>query len=75
MKMFEQTVESELEDSSGKYDTAAETNSRNRRADAVCDVICDVTNDNFLGPEWRQKKLSCSERYGGAQIVAKSPCH
>ena len=44
MKMFEQTVESELEDSSGEYETAAERNSRDRRADAVRDVICDVTH-------------------------------
>ena len=39
IKMFEQTVESELEDSSGEYETAAERNSRDRRAGAVCDVI------------------------------------
>ena len=32
-----------LEDSSGGYETAAEMNSRNRRADAVRDVIRDVT--------------------------------
>ena len=42
MKMFEQTVESELEDSSGEYETAAERNSRDRRADGIRDVICDV---------------------------------
>ena len=35
MKIFEQTVESELEDSSGEYETEAERISRNRRADAV----------------------------------------
>ena len=36
--MYEQTVESELEHSSGEYDPAAESNSRDRRADAVRDV-------------------------------------
>ena len=47
--MFEQNIESELDDSSGKYKTAAERNSLDRRADAVRDVICDVTYmiDNF----------------------------
>ena len=44
MKMFEQTVESEVEDSSGEYETASERNSRYRWADAVRDVICDVTH-------------------------------
>ena len=43
MKMFEQTVESELEDSLAEYETAAERNSLDRRADVVCDVICDAT--------------------------------
>ena len=43
MKMLEQTVESELEDSSGEYETAPERNSRDRRGDAVRDVGCDVT--------------------------------
>ena len=33
MKMFEQIVENELEDSLGEYETAAERNSRDRRAD------------------------------------------
>ena len=42
MKMFEQTVESELEDSSGEFETAAERKSRYRRADSIRDVICDV---------------------------------
>ena len=41
--MFEQIVESELEDSSGVYETASERNSRDWRADAVRDVICDVS--------------------------------
>ena len=52
MKMFEQTVKSELDDSSGKYETATERNNRDRRADAVRDVICDVTRMKwqFLGP-------------------------
>ena len=46
--------------------------SRDRRPDAVRDVICDVTtlHFNFLGPEWTQKLHSCSERYGGSQAVA-----
>ena len=35
MKMFEQTVESELEDSSGEHETATERYSRARRADVV----------------------------------------
>ena len=43
-EMFVQTVENELEDSSGEYETAAETNSRDRRAGAVRDVISDVTH-------------------------------
>ena len=43
MKMFEQTNESELEDSLGEYETAAERYSRDRPADAVRDVICDIT--------------------------------
>ena len=47
MKMFEQTVESEMKDSSGEYETAAERNIRNRRADAVRDAICDVTPLKF----------------------------
>ena len=42
-KMFEQTVESELEDSLGEYGTAAESNSRDRRSDSVRGVICDAT--------------------------------
>ena len=44
VKMFEQTVESELEDSLGEYETATERNSRERRTDDVRDVICDVTH-------------------------------
>ena len=44
MRMFEQTVESELEDSLGEYETAADRNSRDRRADAVRDVIGDITH-------------------------------
>ena len=43
MKMFEQTIGSELVNSSGEYETAAVRNSRDRRADVVRDVICDVT--------------------------------
>ena len=42
MKMFEQTVVSELEDSLGEHETAAERNSRDRRANVVRDIICDV---------------------------------
>ena len=42
MKMVEQTFESELEDSSGEYETAAEINGSDQRTDAVRDVICDV---------------------------------
>ena len=44
MKMFEQNGESELEDSSGDYETAVGGNSRDRRPDSVRDVICDVTH-------------------------------
>ena len=78
--MFEQTVESELEDSLGEYEIAAEKNSRDRRADVVCDVICDITpmKCQILGPRIEKKLESWSERYGGAQAVAKviskSPC-
>ena len=56
--MFEQIVECEMEDSSGEYEAAAERNSRNRRADDDCDVICDVTplNFPFLGPRMEIKK-------------------
>ena len=43
MKTFEQTVESKLDHSSGKHQTAAERNGRDRRDDTVRDVICDVT--------------------------------
>ena len=81
MKIFEQTVESELEDSLGEYEIAAEKNSRDRRADVVCDVICDITpmKCQLLGSRMETKKLeSCSQRYGGAQalakFIAKSPC-
>ena len=42
MKMFEETIESQLEDSSGKYETAAEMNIRDRRSDSFREVICDV---------------------------------
>ena len=44
MKMFEQTVESELEDLSGEYETTAERTSRDWQTDAVRDVIYDVTH-------------------------------
>ena len=56
MKMFEETVESELEDSSGEYETAVERNS-DRRADAVRDGSCDVTHVKwqFLGPRMETK--------------------
>ena len=43
-EMLEQNVEIELDDSSGEYETAAERNSRDRRTDAVRDVICDGTH-------------------------------
>ena len=58
MKTFEQTVESELEDSLGEYETAAERNSGDRRADIVRDVICDVTSlkCQFSGPRMETKK-------------------
>ena len=49
MKMFEQTVETELEDSSGEYETAAERKSRDRRADVVRDVT--PLKCQFLGPK------------------------
>ena len=58
-------VESELEDSSGKYETAAETNyNRDRRADAVRDVICDVTHMKwqFLGPRMETKNCNHARR-------------
>ena len=57
MKIFEQTVESELEDSLGEYEIAAEKNSRDRRADVVCDVICDITpmKCQLLGPRMEKK--------------------
>ena len=74
MKMFEQAVESELGDSSGEYEAAAEGNSCDRGAGAVRDVISDVTKLEFLGPRTETKTQSCSERFGGAQAVAKSPC-
>ena len=56
--MFEQNVESELENSSGEYETATERNSRERRTDDVRDVICDVTHMKwqFLGPRMETKK-------------------
>ena len=75
MKMFEQTVESGLEDSSGEH-TEAERNSRDRPADAVGDVICDVTHEmqSFRAQNKDKKSQSCSERYEGAQAVTKSPC-
>lgn len=57
MKMFEQTVESQMEGSLGEYETAAERDSRNRRAAADRDVICDVTSlkFRFLGPRMETK--------------------
>ena len=65
----------------GEYEIAAERNRRDRWTDAVRDVICYVTplKCQFLGPRMETKKLqSCSERYGGAQavakVIAKSPC-
>ena len=67
MKMFEQTVESGLEDSSGEYETAAERNSRDWQDDDVRDIICNATpmKCQFLEPQIGDKnnKLhSCSER-------------
>ena len=41
---MEQTVECEMEDSSGEHETVAERDSRDRRADTVRDVICDITH-------------------------------
>ena len=65
----------------GEYEIAAERNRRDRWTDAVRDVICYVTplKCQFLGPRMETKKLqSRSERYGGAQavakVIAKSPC-
>ena len=75
---FEQTVESELKDSLGEYETAVEKNSRDRRADAVRNVICDVTplKCQFLG--LRMETKSCNHARSameeGAQAVAKSLC-
>ena len=43
-KTLEQNVESELEDSSSENETAAERSSRDRQADAIREVICDVTH-------------------------------
>ena len=64
VKMFEQTVESELEDSLGEYETAAERNSRDRRADVVRDVICDSTplKCQFLGPKLQTKNCNHARR-------------
>ena len=56
-KMFEYTVQKELEDSLSEYEIAAGRNGRDRWSDAVRDVICDVTPPDldFWGPEWKQK--------------------
>ena len=64
VKMFEQNVESELENSSGEYETATERNSRERRTDDVRDVICDVTHMKwqFLGPRMETKKINQARR-------------
>ena len=48
MKTFEQTVKSELEDSLGEHETSAERNGRDRWADNVRGIICDVTNTEML---------------------------
>ena len=53
MKMFEQTVESVMENSSGKFEIAAERNSRDQRADAVRDVT--PLQFQFLGPKMETK--------------------
>ena len=57
MKLFEQTIESELKDSLGEYETAAERNSRDQQAGVVCGVISDVTplKCKFLGPRMERK--------------------
>ena len=75
VKMFEQTVENEMEGSLGEYETAAERNSRDRRADADRDVICDVTSLKlrFWGPRMEKKMHSCLELLLGAQAVDTRP--
>ena len=52
MKILEQTVKREIEDSSGEYENTAERNTPNRLADVVPDVIYDVTplKFQFLAP-------------------------
>ena len=77
MKMFEQTVENKLEDSSGEYETAAERTSRNRRPDAVRGIICDVTRlkCRFLGPRMATKNYIHARRdMEETRQSRKSPC-
>ena len=59
MKIFERTVESELEDASGEYATAAEKNS-DRRADAVRDVT--PLKCQFLGARMETKNCNHAQR-------------
>ena len=58
--MFEQTVESELEDSSGEHETATERYSRARRADVVRDVT--PLKCKFLGPRMETKNCNHARR-------------
>ena len=81
MKMFEQTVESELEDSSGEHETATERYSRARRADVVRwrrSRRHTIEMQIFRAQNGDKKLQSCSERYGEAQalakVIAKSQC-
>ena len=60
MKMFEQTLEGELDDLSGEYETTAERNSRYRRVDAVRGVT--PPKRQFLGPRMETKNCNHARR-------------